>query len=52
MYEAGYASRDDIDAAMRFGGLPDRAAALLDKIGIDTAYDVLDTLYATTGRRL
>ncbi|MEZ5186422.1 MAG: 3-hydroxyacyl-CoA dehydrogenase NAD-binding domain-containing protein [Candidatus Nanopelagicales bacterium] len=53
MYEAGYASRDDIDAAMRFGcGYPIGPLALLDKIGIDTAYDVLDALYATTGRRL
>ena len=53
MYEAGYASRDDIDAAMRFGcGYPIGPLALLDKIGIDTAYDVLDALYASTGRRL
>ncbi|HQR80450.1 MAG TPA: 3-hydroxyacyl-CoA dehydrogenase NAD-binding domain-containing protein [Actinomycetota bacterium] len=53
MYEAGYASRDDIDAAMRFGcGYPIGPLRLLDKIGIDTAYDVLDALYATTGRRL
>ncbi len=53
MYEAGYASRDDIDAAMRFGcGYPIGPLALLDKIGLDTAYDVLDALYASTGRRL
>jgi 3-hydroxybutyryl-CoA dehydrogenase len=53
MYEAGYASRDDIDAAMRFGcGYPVGPLALLDKIGLDTAYDVLDALYASTGRRL
>lgn len=53
MFESGYASRDDIDAAMRFGcGYPIGPLALLDKIGIDTAYDVLDALYATTGRRL
>ena len=53
MFEAGYASRDDIDAAMRFGcGYPVGPLALLDKIGVDTAYDVLDALYATTGRRL
>jgi 3-hydroxybutyryl-CoA dehydrogenase len=53
MYEAGYASRDDIDAAMRFGcGYPIGPLALLDKIGIDTAYDVLDALYASTGKRL
>ena len=53
MYEAGYASRDDIDAAMRFGcGYPIGPLALLDKIGLDTAYDVLDALYASTGKRL
>lgn len=53
MYESGYASRDDIDAAMRFGcGYPIGPLALLDKIGLDTAYDVLDALYAATGRRL
>jgi len=53
MYESGYASRDDIDAAMRLGcGYPIGPLALLDKIGIDTAYDVLDALYASTGRRL
>ena len=53
MFEAGYASRDDIDAAMRFGcGYPVGPLALLDKIGLDTAYDVLDALYSTTGRRL
>ncbi len=53
MYESGYASRDDIDAAMRFGcGYPVGPLALLDKIGIDTAYDVLDALYSSTGRRL
>ncbi len=53
MYESGYASRDDIDAAMRFGcGYPIGPLALLDKIGIDTTYDVLDALYASTGRRL
>jgi 3-hydroxybutyryl-CoA dehydrogenase len=53
MFEAGYASRDDIDAAMRFGcGYPVGPLALLDRIGLDTAYDVLDALYTTTGRRL
>jgi 3-hydroxybutyryl-CoA dehydrogenase len=53
MFEAGYASRDDIDAAMRFGcGYPVGPLALLDEIGIDTAYDVLDALYESTGHRL
>lgn len=53
MFESGYASRDDIDAAMRFGcGYPIGPLALLDKIGLDTAFDVLDALSEHTGRRL
>ncbi len=46
MYEARYASREDIDAAMRLGcGLPMGPLALMDLIGIDTAYEILDTMY-------
>ncbi|MFJ8589436.1 3-hydroxyacyl-CoA dehydrogenase family protein [Streptomyces sp. NPDC093595] len=53
MYESKYASREDIDAAMRLGcGLPMGPLALLDLIGIDTARTVLEAMYAETGDRL
>lgn len=46
MYEQKYASREDIDTAMRLGcGLPMGPLALLDLIGLDTAYQILDTMY-------
>jgi 3-hydroxybutyryl-CoA dehydrogenase len=46
MYESGYASREDIDSAMRFGcGHPMGPLALLDLIGLDSAYEILDTMY-------
>ena len=46
MYESHYASREDIDAAMRLGcGLPMGPLALLDLIGLDSAYQILDTMY-------
>ncbi|CAM5390823.1 Oxidoreductase OS=Streptomyces antimycoticus OX=68175 GN=SSPO_028400 PE=4 SV=1 [Streptomyces antimycoticus] len=53
MYEAKYAAREDIDAAMRLGcGLPMGPLALLDLIGIDTARTVLEAMYAASGDRL
>ncbi|MCA1219616.1 3-hydroxyacyl-CoA dehydrogenase family protein [Streptomyces sp. 8L] len=53
MYESGYASRDDIDAAMRLGcGLPMGPLALLDLIGLDTARAVLEAMYQESGDRL
>ncbi len=51
MYESKYASREDIDAAMRLGcGLPMGPLALMDLIGLDTAYEILDTMYRRGGR--
>ncbi|MBL1100796.1 3-hydroxyacyl-CoA dehydrogenase family protein [Streptomyces coffeae] len=53
MYEAKYAAREDIDAAMRLGcGLPMGPLALLDLIGIDTARTVLEAMYTASGDRL
>ncbi|MGP3982257.1 3-hydroxyacyl-CoA dehydrogenase family protein [Streptomyces sp. KR80] len=53
MYEAKYATREDIDAAMRLGcGLPMGPLALLDLVGIDTARTVLEAMYAASGDRL
>jgi 3-hydroxybutyryl-CoA dehydrogenase len=51
MYEARYATREDIDAAMKLGcGLPMGPLALMDLIGVDTAYEILDTMYRRGGR--
>ncbi|MBA0052178.1 3-hydroxyacyl-CoA dehydrogenase family protein [Streptomyces sp. AJS327] len=53
MYESRYATREDIDSAMRLGcGLPMGPLALLDLIGIDTARTVLDAMYAASHDRL
>ncbi|WP_433893568.1 3-hydroxyacyl-CoA dehydrogenase family protein [Streptomyces sp. CA-111067] len=53
MYEARYATREDIDAAMRLGcGLPMGPLALLDLIGVDTATTVLDAMYEASHDRL
>ncbi|MBA2774856.1 MAG: 3-hydroxyacyl-CoA dehydrogenase family protein [Nocardioidaceae bacterium] len=53
MYENNYASREDIDAAMRLGcGYPMGPLALLDLIGLDTAYEILDTMYLQGRNRL
>ncbi|OKI62820.1 3-hydroxyacyl-CoA dehydrogenase family protein [Micromonospora sp. CB01531] len=51
LFEARYASREDIDAAMKLGcGLPMGPLALMDLIGLDTAYEILDTMYRRGGR--
>ena len=50
---ASYATREDLDAAMRFGcGYPMGPLALLDLIGLDTAYEILDTMYKQGRDRL
>ncbi|MGH8866957.1 MAG: 3-hydroxyacyl-CoA dehydrogenase family protein [Actinomycetes bacterium] len=53
MYEARYATREDIDAAMKLGcGYPMGPLALMDLIGLDTAYEILDTMYKQGRDRL
>jgi len=46
MLEAGVASKDDIDSAMKGGcGFPMGPFALLDLVGLDTSLAILDALY-------
>ncbi len=53
MYDQRYATREDLDAAMRFGaGYPMGPLALLDLIGLDTAYEILAALYRQSRDRL
>jgi len=53
MFEQSYATREDLDAAMRYGcGYPMGPLALLDLIGLDTAYEILDALYRQSRDRL
>ncbi|MEP6852329.1 MAG: 3-hydroxyacyl-CoA dehydrogenase NAD-binding domain-containing protein [bacterium] len=50
MLERGYATADDIDAAMRFGcGYPVGPIALLDEIGLDVALSVQRRIHAEIG---
>jgi len=47
MYDAGVASRDDIDAAMKGGcNFPMGPLELLDLVGLDTSLSILEALYA------
>ena len=53
MLASGYATRDDIDAAMRFGcGYPIGPLALIDALGPQTVIDGLTALHAETGDSL
>ena len=53
LYESKYATREDIDDAMRLGcGYPMGPLMLLDLIGLDTAYEILDTMYKQGRDRL
>lgn len=53
MFEQKYASREDIDDAMRLGcGYPMGPLALVDLIGLDTSYEILDTMYKQGRDRL
>ncbi|HEX7738328.1 MAG TPA: 3-hydroxyacyl-CoA dehydrogenase family protein, partial [Marmoricola sp.] len=53
MFESGYASRDDIDAAMRFGcGYPQGPLATIDEIGPGVVRDALAARFAETGDNL
>ena len=46
MLEAGFASREDIDSAMQLGcGHPMGPLALLDLIGLDSAYEICEALW-------
>ena len=46
LYEAKYATREDIDTAMKLGvGLPMGPLTLLDLIGLDTSLSVMEALY-------
>jgi 3-hydroxybutyryl-CoA dehydrogenase len=53
LYEQHYVTREDLDAAMTLGcGLPMGPLALMDLIGLDTAYEILDTMYKQGRDRL
>ncbi len=51
LYEARHVDRESLDAAARLGcGLPMGPLALMDLIGLDTTYEILDTMYRRGGR--
>lgn len=46
MFDGGFATREDIDAAMQLGcGHPMGPLALLDLIGLDSAYEICEALW-------
>lgn len=52
MLESGFASREDIDAAMRFGaGHPMGPLALMDLVGLDSCAGILESLYEQFSER-
>ncbi len=47
MVDSGYATKEDVDAAMRFGaGLPMGPIALTDLVGIDTFVGIMDAIHS------
>ncbi len=47
MVETGYATKEDIDAAMKFGaGLPMGPIALVDLVGLDTMVGIMDAIHS------
>ncbi len=47
MVEDGYATREDVDNAMRFGaGLPMGPIALVDLVGLDTMVGIMDAIHS------
>ena len=53
MHESRYVTREGVDAAMKLGcGLPMGPLQLLDLIGLDTAYEILETMYRQSRDRL
>jgi 3-hydroxybutyryl-CoA dehydrogenase len=47
MVENGYATKEDVDAAMRFGaGLPMGPVSTVDLVGIDTMVGIMDAIHA------
>jgi len=50
MVEGGYATKEDVDTAMRLGtGLPMGPVALADLVGIDTFVGIMDAMHAQFG---
>jgi 3-hydroxybutyryl-CoA dehydrogenase len=53
MYESGYATREDIDNAMRFGcGYPKGPLSAVDELGLASVRDQLAARFAATGDHL
>ena len=51
MYDAGHATREDIDAAMKATGLPMGPLTLMDLIGLDVSLEVCEAVYRETRDR-